>query len=168
MMKEYRSWRKRGSQWMLNLQEGNKAQFFGPMGVFTYNHSGLKRKVLVATGTGIAPFRAMVLHHLKNGGADDLTLYWGLRYEEDIFLDPEFSQLAREYPNFHYILTLSKPTPAWTRASGRVTDHVFTQVAKLPEAEFYLCGSKFMIEEMNQKLLAQGVPKAQIRMDIFY
>src|SRR5689334_21301177 len=72
------------SQWAVNAKVGDPMSFMGPLGVFVLDGETYRKKVFVATGTGIAPFYAMAKDYLSHGGTDDITLYWGLRHEEDI------------------------------------------------------------------------------------
>ncbi len=157
-----------GSRWMVNLQLGDTVEFMGPIGAFRFDKDSPRTKVKVATGTGIAPFRAMALDYLHNGGKGDVVIYWGLRYQEDIFLTRELDALHGTYPNFRYELTLSKPTSSWTGAKGRVTDHIYTELGDLAHCDYYLCGSKYMIDEVHAGLLSKNVPEQQINKELFY
>lgn len=152
----------------VEIAVGDEIPFMGPLGIFYLDHESAKKKIFVATGTGVAPFRSMLLRYLKQGGTDDVTLYWGLRYEEDIFWDEEFQDLAQAYPNFRYVLTLSRPTDTWHGKKGRVTDYIFVDESNLKGADVYLCGNKPMIAEMEEKLEAAGVPKEQVKKELFY
>ncbi len=156
-----------GSRWMLALKEGGKVNFVGPLGVFTLDKTSPRKKIFIATGSGIAPFRAMIHDYLENGGSDDITLYWGLRYPEDIFWQEEFGQLAQKYPNFVFILTLSQPHDLWQGKVGRVTAHL-EEISNPAGSDFYLCGNKNMVSEVTSWLLAKNVPKSQIKSELFY
>lgn len=157
-----------GSRWMINLKMGDTVEFMGPIGAFRFDGESPRKKVMIATGTGIAPFRAMALDYLNKGGKGEIVIFWGLRYEEDIFLTRELDELTRQYPNFHYNLTLSKPTSAWAGGRGRVTDHIYTELGELTHCDFYLCGSKNMIDEVHDALIAKNVPEQQINKELFY
>lgn len=157
-----------GSQWTVNHSVGDIGTFMAPLGIFILDKNSHRKKVLVATGTGIAPFRSMLLDYLPERSADDVALYWGLRHEEDIYWQKEFEDLAHGHPNFSFKLTLSQPGDGWTGLRGRVTDHVLQEEQSLTESEFYLCGNKEMVKEIEQKLLAAGLPKAQIYKELYY
>jgi len=62
-----------------------------PLGIFVLDKTTLRKKIMVSTGTGVAPFRSMILDYLENGGSDDVTLYWGMRHEEDLYWVGDFS-----------------------------------------------------------------------------
>jgi CDP-4-dehydro-6-deoxyglucose reductase, E3 len=157
-----------GSLWTLNHAVGDTATFMAPLGIFLLDKTSGRKKVFVATGTGIAPFRSMALDYLNNGGTDDMTLYWGLRYEKDLYWVEEFEELAHKYPNFRFVLTLSKPTDAWKGKVGHVTEHVMADEFHGTNTDFYLCGNKAMVKEMDEKLAAAGVPKEQIYKELYF
>lgn len=151
------------SKWAIGAKEGDSMTFLGPLGIFGINKESKGKKVCIATGSGIAPFHSMILDGLL-----DVSLYWGLRHEEDIFWKEEFDSLAQKNPLFRFILTLSQPRGSWQGRRGRVGDHVFVDEKNLPANDFYLCGSREMIREMEDRLLAAAVPKEQIKKELFY
>lgn len=159
------------SQWTMNAKVGDTMHFIGPLGVFTLDADSPRKKIFIATGTGVAPFRAMILNQIsdvRGQRSDMMTLYWGLRREEDIFWKEEFEELAAKHPNFKFVLTLSQPSDNWSGKRGRVGDHVFVEEQNLTGCDFYLCGSKPMVSEMEAALLAKNVPKEQIKKELFY
>lgn len=173
-----------GSKWMLGLKPGDTVQFLGPLGKFMLQKESPLRqgsseaspqpKVFVATGCGIAPLRSMILDQLSavsyqsSDSSQKMTLYWGLRYEEDVFWKKEFDALAARYPNFHFTITLSRPTDRWMGARGRVTAHVAAGTPELSKSEFYLCGTRQMIIDMKGLLAENGVPSDQIFTETFF
>lgn len=152
------------SQWTINAKVGDTMSFMGPLGAFILNTESTRKKVLIATGTGIAPFRSMLLDRFSS----PVSLYWGLRHEEDIFWKEEFEDVVRQNSNVHFVLTLSQPSDAWTGLRGRVGEHVFVDEKDITQNDFYLCGSREMIKEMEERLPAVGVPKQQIKKELFY
>lgn len=161
-----------GSKWLLGLKAGNTVQFLGPLGKFTLEKESPRQKTFVATGCGLAPLRSMILDYLETGGKSQVLLYWGLRYETDLFWQEELEILAQRYPNFHSMITLSKPTDAWTlsasRRKGRVTDHVIGTTPELQSSKYYLCGTRQMIVDMRGLLTENGVPPEQIFTEAFF
>lgn len=157
-----------GSQWTLTHNTGDKAVILAPTGRFVLDKEAPRKKVMIATGTGAAPFRSMIIDYLEHGGTDDVSLYWGLRHEEDIYWMDEFTELSRRYPNFRFVLTLSQPGGRWKGTTGRVTAHVMQEEKNLPGTDFYLCGNKQMVLDMKEKLVVSGVPQTQIHNEMFY
>ena len=59
----------------------------------------------------------------RNEGHEYWVVY-GTRYEEDIYYREEFEEYDRKFPNFHYVMTLSRPPEGWTGNKGYVQDFV--------------------------------------------
>lgn len=156
-----------GSVWLMNLASGNQVKFLGPLGRFTVDYASPNERVFVATGTGIAPIRAMIVESLARQGEWRTRLYFGLRNEDDIFWDSEFADLAKAHPSFTYRLTLSQPGSAWKGARGRVTDYMFEN-DHLDHCDFYLCGGRDMVREVTDRLIASQIEEVQIKTELFY
>ncbi len=86
------------SRWLFDLNPGDELEMHEPLGFFTLRHPG-RRAVFIATGTGIAPFRSMLLDHVPRT-QPHVTLVFGVRYEESLLYRDELEKLAREYPKF--------------------------------------------------------------------
>ncbi len=142
-------------------------EVLGPLGHFTISDQDEKAIVLVATGSGIAPFYSMIADLLRNKKDQrSITLYWGLRYVTDLFWTEEFENLSEVFGNFHFYPTLTQPVPEWTLSTGRVTNlldvHSF-----IPQTGFYLCGNQNMINDCQKLLLAKGTPSNYIHQESF-
>lgn len=162
-----------GSKWTIGLKVGDTATIVAPTGGALSYLPTSKRKVLIATGTGIAPFHAMVADFLEHrqGALQNtvsVVIYWGLRHESDIYWKNEFDDMAKRDPMFTWHLILSKPTETWQGMRGHVTEHVLANEKDMQNSEFYLCGNKAMIEEVRAKLLEQNVPAEQIKSELFF
>lgn len=158
-----------GSKWLLERKIGDEAHLMSPLGRFVIDRESPRKRVLIATGTGIAPFRSMLLDASDGlSGQKDISLYWGLRHNEDIYLTEEFNTLVGKYPNLKFRMILSQPSDGWTGLKGHVTDHILNDEKEFPNNDYYMCGNKLMIAEMSEKLLALGVPKIQLKFDPFY
>jgi len=160
------------SKWALAARVGDAMQFMGPLGIFVLDKESPRNKVFVATGSGIAPFYSMISDALSHCTLRPepctLSLYWGLRREEDMFWRVEFEDLEKQFSNFKFTLTLSQPTESWQGKKGHVEDHVFADIQNLSGSDFYLCGSKMMTDEMRSKLKVANVPAAQVKFEMFY
>ncbi|MEK7577726.1 MAG: FAD-binding oxidoreductase [Patescibacteria group bacterium] len=154
-----------GSQWTEKLIIGDKATLVAPTGGVLSLLATKKRKVLIATGTGIAPFRSIILDKPSDCS---IVLYWGLRHEEDLFWSEEFDLLQKKFSNFSWKLIYSKPPDGWTGDRGHVTEYVMDNEKEMENSEFYLCGNKAMVSEVSAKLLERNVPKEQIKTELFY
>jgi CDP-4-dehydro-6-deoxyglucose reductase len=118
--------------------------------------------VLIATGTGIAPFRAYLQAHLREG-SPAFTLLFGVRYESHIYYRAEFEALAARFSHFRFMPVLSRPEPGWTGRTGHVQAHLDDAIAGRKEIDFYLCGLKAMVDDVRSILKSKGFDRKQIR-----
>ncbi len=146
-----------GSTRIHSLKPGDPITTSGPYGRFVLAKQLPRDVVLVATGTGVAPFRAMraQLEALLEAG-HRVWLLFGVRYEGDLLYHAEWEALAAAHPGFCYRPVVSRPQ-AWAGARGYV--QVFLDEVKAavnPEdAIAYLCGVPEMIDGMRDAL--QGI-----------
>lgn len=101
------------------------------VGRFTLDHTlepgDGRLKIMVAAGTGLAPFlsmaRSRILRDPKASLADFVVLH-GASYPADLGYREELEMLAKVH-GLHYLATISRPkeAPAWTGDVGRVEDY---------------------------------------------
>lgn len=157
-----------GSKYLESLEFGAEVSALGPMGHFVIPPNVQETAFyFIATGSGIAPFRSMVLDLLEKQEKRPIVLYWGLRHEEDMFWELEFQELSKNYPNFTSHIILSKPQPEWTLNKGRVTD-LLAALEKPAGAGYYLCGNGKMVDEVKLQLREAGIPDTQVHNEMFY
>lgn len=157
-----------GSKWTLGLRVGDPVNFVAPTGVFFFDSESPRKKIFVATGTGIAPFRSMIEEYILKNGTATIAVWWGQRYEEDMYWNDLFDQWFQTYPTFSWHQVLSKPRDNWKGLAGHVTEHVLHAYKDFADNDYYLCGNKLMIEDVRTQLLAKNVPKEQIKTELFY
>ncbi len=133
------------------LEPGHEVTVDGPQGFFTQD-AALRRQpaLFVATGTGLAPFRSMLLSRAKSGEAAGapVTLLFGCRAEEDILWRPELEALA-ESGQIRLEVSLSRPTGAWRGRTGYVQAHVAELARELAEPHVFICGLNKMVSEVR-------------------
>jgi len=149
-----------------NISVGDTFQLRGPAGVFVLHEPVPQDCFMICTGTGIAPFRSMIRHLFHQAAsAGHVYLIVGARVKEDLLYFDEMNEWQQKRPNFHYIPTLSRET--WAGRTGYVHD-IYKELAKdKPEAQFYLCGWKDMIDEAKQSLIDLGYDKKQIHLELY-
>jgi len=157
-----------GSRYFLSRNTGDVLTCMAPLGTFVFDTASHRKKILVATGTGVAPLRSMTLDYLEHEGTDDLTLYWGMRHEEDLYWVGDFQELSLRYPNFRFVVTLSQPSDAWEGKKGRVTSHIVQDEHNLPGSDYYLCGNRNMIADIKKQLADNRVPENQIHTEMYF
>ncbi len=146
-----------GSEYLFSLREGSHTSFKGPAGAFYLRDDGARELLFVATGTGIAPMRSMILAQLQREPNRPVTLFWGLRSQRDLYWQDEWAALAATHPNFSSVTTLSRPDQGWKGASGRVTALVEEWVSSVSNLAVYLCGGSGMISDVTALINAKGL-----------
>ncbi|HTB20105.1 MAG TPA: FAD-binding oxidoreductase [Bryobacteraceae bacterium] len=151
---------------LFELQPGDSIETSAPLGFFVIRDPA-KEAVFIATGTGIAPFRAMAPDYLSHPHANQLTLLFGVRLEHTIYYRGDFEALARKHPNFRFWPTLSRPVPsqgssAWTGRTGHVQAHLLEAIGERRDVDIYICGLKAMVDDVRAILKGLGFDRKQI------
>jgi ferredoxin-NADP reductase len=149
------------SPYLFSMQPGEVIEMSAPLGTFTMREPA-RDSILIATGTGITPFRSILRAHLPHG-APQFTLLFGVRYESHILYRTEFEDLAQRYPGFRFWPTLSRPGEDWLGRSGHVQVHLEEAIGGRRDIDFYLCGLKEMVDDVRAKLKEMGFDRKQIR-----
>src|SRR5207245_9063226 len=93
------------SPYLFRMQPGETLEMRCPVGTFMFREPP-RDAVLVATGTGIAPFRAMLPSRLAKDSARSVTLLFGVRYQHSLLYREEFEDMERRRPKFRFWPTL--------------------------------------------------------------
>lgn len=151
------------------LAPGELVQASGPYGRFVLGASDRNaRYLLVATGTGVTPYRSMLpeLARLNRERGIDVVLLQGARSGADLLYAHEFDAFAAAHPWFRYLPCLSReprPVPGRDDCSGYV-QHAFAGLAPDPARDIaYLCGNPDMVDAGFEALKACGLPVPVIR-----
>src|SRR6266545_2798414 len=91
-----------GSTYLFSLKEGDETQFKGPAGSFRLRDDPARDHLFVATGTGIAPIRSMLLALFEKQRSGSATLFWGLRTQRDLYYQDELEAWTRAHPKFSF------------------------------------------------------------------
>lgn len=152
------------SPFLFGLSPGDEIDFQEPLGYFTLRHPG-HRVLFVATGTGIAPFRSMLLEHLPKT-EPHITLLFGARYDYGLLYREELQGLVADHPHFRMMTTITRPAEGWSGRIGRVQGHLdeALQAASydLATVDVYICGLKEMVDDVRKNLKARGLDRKQI------
>jgi ferredoxin-NADP reductase len=149
------------SPYLFEMQPGDRIQMTGPWGGFIFRQP-VEDSILVATGTGIVPFRAMLQDQLSRDTVHQFTLIFGVRYERTLLYREEFEQLARDHPNFHFRPTLSRPKPEWAGRTGHVQEHLFEAIGDRRDVNIFICGLKAMVDDVRSILKSSGFDRKRI------
>jgi ferredoxin-NADP reductase len=146
---------------LFDLSAGDVVNMQPPLGTFTLRQP-LRDSLLVATGTGIAPFRSMLKAALTPD-SPAFTLLFGVRHESHLLYRNEFDEMAGQYPQFHFWPTLTQPGQDWGGRMGRVQAHLAEAIGGRSDIDIYLCGLQPMVDDVRQILKSMGFDRKQIR-----
>lgn len=171
------------STYLNNLKIGDEAVFEGPAGAFVLRKNE-NNKVFSATGTGIAPIRAIIISNLKSQISNPnlktknlYYLFWGLRYYKDVYLFNEFKELVKERSDFQFKICLSREEnldmiPEQDRKYFNL-GHVDKEINNLGSGQalngldFYICGGRDVVESLKHCLVEKGAPQENIYFEKF-
>ena len=151
--------------WFEGLATNDLLRLEGPQGTFALRNTSPENLVFLATGTGIAPVKA-ILEQLKANPEQvankKVWVYWGGRHAKDIYWQPELSS-----PAVFFVPVLSRPNDSWKGRTGYVQDVLEHDGIDLADAVVYACGSEHMIHSAKEKLVTLGLPRKNFYSDAF-
>ncbi len=148
--------------WFEEAAAGHLLRFEGPLGTFFLRDEGLGPLVFLATGTGIAPVRAILEQVAKARSDRPVLTLWGNRTREDFFWSPDASTAIGRF-----VPVLSRADTAWKGARGYVQDVLIAIGEDLTNASVYACGSEEMVRSAEHRLTSAGLPKQRFFSDPF-
>ncbi len=129
----------------------------GPFGQFVYRQAPASAPMLlIGGGTGIAPLLSILRHVIENAIERDMTLYWGVRSERDLYARETLDALARRARHFRWIPVLSEPSPQWHGARGWVHEAALVSVTDDLAQEIYAAGPPQMIAAVRCEFESRG------------
>jgi CDP-4-dehydro-6-deoxyglucose reductase len=145
-------------------------RFEGPLGTFFLRDDSTKPVVLLASGTGFAPVKAIVEHAFHVGNQRSIVLYWGARVRADLYLHELPEVWARTRANFKYVPVLSEPRPddRWDGRTGFVHEAVMQDLPDLSNHQVYACGAPVVIESAHRDFTTRcHLPETEFFSDAF-
>jgi ferredoxin-NADP reductase len=151
-----------------HAQVGLTVEAQGPFGNFCLNPATHRRIVLLAGGSGITPFIAM-LRYIEDLCLDvDATLLYAVRTPADIIFESELKRLEGVLPKFRREVLVSESGPDWSGARGPITREFFEQHAgDSTTSDFFMCGPPGFMDACRSILTAMGVPANRILDEAF-
>ena len=131
--------------WKTAFRKKTKVEYIGALWSFTLKDTP-KRKVMIATGTGLAPMISM-LEALPES-IEKVVVFW-VRYEEDLY----YIEKLQSFKNTQLRTCVSRWKEGFTWNEWRVTDYIYDITA---EDEVYICGNPNMVSEVVEKLKSSG------------
>lgn len=154
-------------QWLGQACAGAPVEIEAPLGVFSYHEEDWRPLIMMATGTGIAPIKAILESLLDNEDCPPVTLYWGMRTEADLYIRDEIESWAGRLYEFNFVPVLSRAGPDWQGRRGYVQQAVLEDHDDLSEHAFYLCGAPEMICQAKSLLAERGASLEHVYADSF-
>ena len=152
------------------MKEKEIQRIEGPFGSFYLREDSDKPMVLLASGTGFAPIKALLEHMQFQGITRPATLYWGGRRPEDLYMDDWVQARLLDMPNLTYVPVISNATPedAWTGRTGFVHRAVLEDLPDLSAYQVYACGAPIVIDSArNDYSELAGLPEEEFYADSF-
>jgi CDP-4-dehydro-6-deoxyglucose reductase len=152
------------------MKERDILRFEGPLGTFFVREDSDKPMVLLASGTGFAPIKAIVEHLIHVKSARAMTLYWGGRRPQDLYMDALCRQWAEQLPNFRYVPVVSNALAEdqWQGRAGFVHQAVMADLPDLSGHQVYACGAPVMVDSAKRDFVAQcRLPADEFYADAF-
>lgn len=160
------------SPFLFALRPNDIVEVSGPFGDFHSDDTN-NEYVFVAGGAGMAPIRSHLLDLLAHKKQTNKISFWyGARSEKELYYDDEMQQLAEEFDNFTWHVSLSEQAPLeWQGYIGYihqvVYDNYIVHHKNLPKVTFFLCGPPQLINAMKVLLRSARVTNSQIKVDDF-
>ena len=152
------------------MKERDILRVEGPYGSFFLREDSDKPVILLASGTGFAPIKAVIEHLQFMGSTRSATLYWGGRRPEDLYLDAWVRQKLTEMPNLRYVPVISNATAedAWTGRTGFVHKAVLEDLPDLSGYQVYACGAPIVVDSARRDFCTQcALPSDEFFADSF-
>ena len=151
------------------MKEKEILRIEGPFGSFYLREDSDKPMVLLASGTGFAPIKAIIEHMQFKAITRPAVLYWGGRRPADWYMDNWVNAKVAEMPNFSYVPVISDALPedAWTGRTGFVHNAVLQDIASLSGYQVYACGAPIVVDSAKAAYTAAGLPEDEFYADSF-
>jgi len=140
------------------LKERDILRIEGPQGTFFLREDSDKPIILLASGTGFAPIKAVVEHAIEQKMTRPMTLYWGGRRPADLYMHQLCLDWAAAHPHFHYIPVVSDAAPEdnWTGRTGFVHRAVLEDFSDMSGMQVYACGAPIVVDSAKRDFVAQA------------
>jgi CDP-4-dehydro-6-deoxyglucose reductase len=149
--------------------EGDVVEFEGPLGRFALDMSSPRPVLFVAGATGFAPVKSILEDAFRRGVQRPMTLYWGVRSTDELYLQDQVHAWEREHANFRFVPVISHADEdvRWRGRRGLVHQAMLADHSDLSGFEVYACGSLKMVEAAVPDFLAHGLDEQFCFSDAF-
>lgn len=151
------------------MKEKEILRIEGPYGSFFLREDSDKPIVLLASGTGFAPIKAILQHMQHQGITRPVTLYWGGRRPADLYQSGWLQAQYAAMPNLRYVPVVSdaQPEDQWTGRTGFVHQAALQDTPDLSGHQVYACGAPVVVASAQRDYIAAGLPEEEFFADAF-
>jgi CDP-4-dehydro-6-deoxyglucose reductase len=142
----------------------------GPLGSFFLREQSDKPMILLASGTGFAPIKAVIEQLQAAGNPRPAVLYWGGRRPHDLYMNDWCERVATEMPQLRYVPVVSDALPedGWRGRTGFVHHAVMQDWPDLSGHQVYACGAPIVVDSAQRDFVAScGLPPEEFYADAF-
>jgi len=157
-----------GTNYLFNLKSGDMVQLSGPFGRLIPKEISPQRYVLVATSTGVTPYRAMIpalQQLLEHDPKIEVVVFEGVQTHQDLLYEQDFLDWAAQSDRvtFRAFLSREQGEPSQSHIQHGHVQKGFAALNLNPEQDYvYLCGNPAMIDDAFDILKEQGFTTQQI------
>jgi CDP-4-dehydro-6-deoxyglucose reductase len=150
------------------MKEKEILRMEGPFGTFFLREDSPKPVVMLASGTGFAPIKALIEHMEAKGLTRSTVLYWGARKAADLYLRDWAEAAAARLPWLRFVPVISEPEAGWDGRTGFVHQAVMADLPDLSGHQVYACGAPVMVQSAQRDFVAAcGLPEEEFFADAF-
>ncbi|GIX52607.1 CDP-6-deoxy-delta-3,4-glucoseen reductase [Sphaerotilus sulfidivorans] len=150
------------------MKEKEILRMEGPFGTFFLREDSARPVVMLASGTGFAPIKALIEHMEAKGLTRPTVLYWGARKAADLYLRDWAEAAAARLPWLRFVPVLSEPDAGWDGRTGFVHQAVMVDLPDLSGYQVYACGAPVMVQSAQRDFVAAcGLPEEEFFADAF-
>ena len=153
-----------------SMKERDIVRIEGPMGSFFLREDSNKPVVLLASGTGFAPIKALIEHMQERQITRPATLFWGGRRPHDLYMDDWVRAQCAVMPQLSYVPVVSDALPEdkWQGRTGFVHQAVLEDMPDLSGYQVYACGAPVVVESAQRDFSdLAGLDEAEFFADSF-
>ncbi len=151
------------------MKEKDIVRIEGPFGSFYLREDSAKPIVLLASGTGFAPIKALIEQLQHTGSTRPVTLYWGGRRPSDLYLDAWVKAQLAQMPSLRYVPVVSDALfeDGWQGRTGFVHAAVLQDFTNLSGYQVYACGAPIVVDSARSAYTQAGLPEDEFYADAF-
>jgi CDP-4-dehydro-6-deoxyglucose reductase, E3 len=153
-----------------DMKEKEIQRIEGPFGSFYLREDSPRPMILLASGTGFAPIKAIIQHMQHKGITRPAVLYWGGRRPADLYMHDWVLAQVAAMPNLRYVPVVSNALPedAWTGRTGFVHQAVMADFPDLGAYDVYACGAPIVVDSAQADFVKLcRLPEEQFFADSF-